>query len=120
MTISKADFSSFITELVTKSESGYTTSGGWTFCKLVDFQLFIRKREGKREGKKKRKTEGKREGRKGKEKGREKGKGKGKGTRVGKKGREKGRGKREGKKGREKGAFILEGALSPRIWFLVM
>jgi hypothetical protein len=25
-----------------KSESGYTSSGGWTFCKFVDFRLFFR------------------------------------------------------------------------------
>ena len=49
-----------------KSNDGYSSSGGWTFCKFVDFRLFIlymlvweRKREGKIEGKRKGKMEGK-------------------------------------------------------------
>ena len=59
-----------------KFGSGYTTSGGWPFCKFVDFRLFILCTSffGK---------------------GREKGREKGKGTKRIAKGRQKGEGQRD-------------------------
>ena len=59
-----------------KSNDKCTSPGGLTFCKFVDFQLFIRKRESKREEwEEKRTDEGRRWEREGKRDRRERGKG---------------------------------------------
>ena len=81
MAISRADFWSFITELVTINPNlGIPPLEDGLFANflILDYLYYTFLFLG-REGNRKGKREGKREGKKGKEKGREKGKGKGKG-----------------------------------------